>query len=389
MGIIDRKMETKILSCQLDNLNESLARSKEALIHGEVLGFPTETVYGLAGNAFNENAIQKIFSTKERPTFDPLIVHIPAFETFDETKKYLSAQSIVQFEKISEKALSVLQKIITRFWPGPLTLILPKGNNISDLITAGLPTVAIRMPAHPIAQKILNSLSFPLAAPSANRFGKISPTCANDVLKELSNKIPFILDGGPCEIGLESTVVWLEPETGFLKILRAGKISQQELEKISPTKSNTPSNNLESQDFNETESLPSPGLLKSHYAPNIPLFLSTLTTQNMNNFIQKISEQTPVKKVGVLLFKTEIDKAKNIFEKYFNETKTTMPTLVFKKLPAQTDIESTARCFFQSMRELDEIKADWIFSEPCPTQTPLGYAIQSRLLKAATVTSTS
>ena len=165
------------------------------LAAGQLVAVPTETVYGLAGNASDDRAVASIFQVKERPFFDPLILHLPA-------KSWVERLSKLDAEQ--EKLVTVLME---RFWPGPLTLLLPKSERASDLVTASLPTVALRMPANPMLAAILREGGFPVAAPSANRFGRVSPTTAEHVLEELGSKIPLIVDDGPTKLGLESTIV--------------------------------------------------------------------------------------------------------------------------------------------------------------------------------------
>lgn len=165
------------------------------LRQGEVVAIPTETVYGLAGNALNPQSVARIFEVKQRPAFDPLIIHVPDLTT---ARNYI--------DQLPQKAIALAES----FWPGPLTLVLPRKKIIPDLVTAGLDTVAVRCPAHPLAQQLLALLDFPLAAPSANKFGRISPTRAEHVIEQLGNEIPYVLDGGPCPVGVESTIVALK-----------------------------------------------------------------------------------------------------------------------------------------------------------------------------------
>ncbi|NVK51203.1 MAG: threonylcarbamoyl-AMP synthase, partial [Cyclobacteriaceae bacterium] len=178
-------------------IGQDIEKAKEFLEAGQLVGIPTETVYGLAGNALNVDAVAKIFQTKNRPSFDPLIVH---------------TDSIEKVNSFVADIPEILQRLAKEFWPGPLTLLLEKKSIIPDLVTAGLNRVAVRMPKHPLTLKLLKELSFPLAAPSANPFGYISPTKAVHVAQQLGEQIPYILDGGSCEVGLESTIVGMEDE---------------------------------------------------------------------------------------------------------------------------------------------------------------------------------
>src|SRR5690606_16894707 len=231
-------------------IGNDIGKAKELLEAGQLIGFPTETVYGLAGNALNTDAVMKIYETKNRPDFDPLIVH---------------TSSIDQISRYTHPIDGELQKLAERFWPGPLTLLLKKKPIISDHVTSGLDTVAVRVPDHPLALDLLRSLNFPLAAPSANPFGYISPTQAIHVQDQLGDKIPYILDGGDCSVGLESTIVGIEE--GQVIIYRLGGTEISAIEEIVgkvlilPQSSSNPK---------------SPGMLKSHYAPRKPFILGDI-----------------------------------------------------------------------------------------------------------------
>ena len=196
-------------------IGTDILKAKNLLEHGELVAIPTETVYGLAGNALNASAVAKIFSVKNRPAFDPLIVHVPNVNAVYE---YVA--------EIPEKAYALAQ----RFWPGPLTLLLQKKSIIPDLVTAGLETVGVRCPDHPLTQDLLKILSFPLAAPSANPFGYVSPTTPAHVDEQLGDKIKYILDGGKCEVGIESTIVGME--NGEVVVYRMGGLSTEEIESV-------------------------------------------------------------------------------------------------------------------------------------------------------------
>tara|TARA_R110001592_G_scaffold247812_2_gene509954 strand:+ start:2928 stop:3884 length:957 start_codon:yes stop_codon:yes gene_type:complete len=215
--------------------------AKAILEQGNLVAIPTETVYGLAGNAFDVDAVAKIFKTKNRPTFDPLIVHVDSFERLSEFT-----------EKLPDKAV----QLTNVFWPGPLTILLKKKAVISDLVTAGLETVAVRMPRHELTRQLLKELDFPLAAPSANPFGYISPTTAEHVQRQLGGKIEYILDGGDCGVGVESTIVSFEDE--LPKVLRLGGISVEEIEQVI--------GKVEVNSHSSSQPQ-APGMLKSHYAP--------------------------------------------------------------------------------------------------------------------------
>src|SRR5262249_19767115 len=227
-----------------------IERAAELLRRGEVVAFPTETVYGLGANALDEAAVRRVFEAKGRPANNPLIVHVTHAE-----------QAVGLTGDWPEAAA----KLAARFWPGPLTLVLPRSPRVPDVVTAGGPTVAVRMPAHPVAFGLIRAAGVPLAAPSANRSGELSPTRAEHVLVSLGGRIPLILDGGPTTGGIESTVVDV---TGTpVRLLRPGLVSVADLERIvGPLAVPSP------LDTSET-ALPSPGMLSRHYAPRTPVTL--------------------------------------------------------------------------------------------------------------------
>jgi len=237
-----------IFSIEFQNLDRAILRhAAEVIRAGELVAFPTETVYGMGANALDENAVQKIFALKERPSFNPLIVHVE-----DEN----AAQSVVQSWPQSA------QNLARNFWPGPLSLILPKRDHVPDSVTAGLENVAVRAPNHPVAQMLLRECGVPLAAPSANRFTRLSPTTAQHVAQAFPEL--FILDGGACAVGIESTVLDLSGQ--FPILLRPGAISLEQIRSV-----------IGEVEFPEKFSgdapRPSPGLIEKHYAPRAALFI--------------------------------------------------------------------------------------------------------------------
>src|SRR5262245_21143241 len=209
----------------------NISRAADALRRGELVGMPTETVYGLAANAFDASAVARIFAAKDRPSFDPLIVHVvrPAGPLEREVLSGLEDEGIVEISRLPQLARERADVLLRRFWPGPLTLVLPRGRRIPDLVTSGLETVAIRMPAHPVAQALLKVAAIPLAAPSANRFGRISPTTAAHVVQELGDRIGIVIDGGSSTVGVESTVVAIGND-GTLSLLRPGGVAVEAIE---------------------------------------------------------------------------------------------------------------------------------------------------------------
>src|SRR5690554_276826 len=315
-------------------IGKDINRAKQLLEEGEIIGFPTETVYGLAGNALEENTVIKIFETKNRPSFDPLIVHTGNIE---QISKYIFP--------IDED----LQKLADKFWPGPFTLLLKKRGVIPDLVTSGLDLVAVRVPAHPMAQELLLSLDFPLAAPSANPFGYISPTKASHVDDQLGDKVPYILDGGNCEVGLESTIVGIEQ--GQTIIYRLGGTQVSDIEDvvgkvlILPQSSSNPK---------------SPGMLKSHYAPR-----KTFILGNLEELMEKYSAEGT--SFGVLSF----DKDYAFSNASANFT-----------LSKKGDFNEAAKNLFAGMRYLDEADISVILAEELPEEH-FGKAINDRLRRAA------
>ena len=344
---------------QLAN-SESLALAQGLLESDQLVAIPTETVYGLAGNAFHIQAVTRIFEAKERPTFDPLIVHIAKpSERPKSWLHHLEKAHLIEVTALLASVREQVEQLIDRFWPGPLTLVLPKDPIIPDLVTSGLPTVAIRMPRHPVTQALLQKLSFPLAAPSANRFGRISPTDASAVYKELQGRISLILDGGPCSIGLESTILALLP-SGQWQILRPGQVTQSELKAVledSLIHSFTGSNSAQI-------AAPAPGMLASHYAPQKPLFrLSEPVSKNT-----KLRLQGPI---AALVFQDPGPLA-HIY-----------PEWTFYCPSLKQDASECAQSFFSILRKMDESDAQTLICEPCPHTDGLWSAIQDRLNRAS------
>ena len=316
------------------DIGNDIARAKELLEAGELVALPTETVYGLAGNALNIDAVTKIFETKNRPSFDPLIVH---------------TGSIEQISRYTEPIHEKLQRLADQFWPGPLTLLIKKKPIIPDLVTSGLNTVAVRVPKHSLALKLLNSLDFPLAAPSANPFGYISPTQASHVQDQLGDKVPYILDGGSCKVGLESTIVGIEE--GQLIIYRLGGIEVSAIEKLVGKVLILPQSSSDPQ---------SPGMLKSHYAPRKPFVLGDL-----DELIKKYAAANIP--FGILSF-----------DKDFGLLKGSEQFVLSKK----GDFREAAKNLFAGMRYLDQADVSVILAEELPEEH-LGKAINDRLRRAA------
>jgi L-threonylcarbamoyladenylate synthase len=312
-------------------IGSDINRASRELDKGNLVGIPTETVYGLAGNALDPKVVAKIFSVKKRPTFDPLIVHIPSLQFLN---------TIVT--EIPEKA----ERLAKHFWPGPITLVLPRKDLVPDLITSGLSTVAVRVPNHPLTLKLLNQLDYPLASPSANPFGYISPTTAEHVQQQLGDKIPYILNGGPCKVGIESTIIGFESSHPVL--YRSGGIPLEEIKELIG----------ELNTSIQTSGVAAPGMSASHYAPGKTLLLGN---------IRKLLEEHGPEKAGILSLKDHYHQIENRYQ---------------IQLSLDGDLAEAARNLFGSLRELDAMPISHIFAELVPNYG-LGLAINDRLQRAA------
>ncbi len=342
---------------------DALDRATRLLRAGELVAMPTETVYGLAGDARSDDALLRIFGVKERPLFDPLIVHVawpPEPDLGAHPVDVLTDLGVVDGPALDVAARQLVAELVARFWPGPLTLVLPKHALLPDLVSSGLPTVAVRAPRHPVAIELLRRSGLPLAAPSANRFGRISPTTASDVDAELGQRVALILDGGACEVGIESTVVQLV--AGGLQLLRPGGTSVDALRTVARIRTASAAPSL---------AQPSPGLLASHYAPRKPLVLLD----------GPLAESTlpPGQKIGLLLFS----------DGPHNESAAAARALVesgrvvdCRTLSPTGDVAEAARRLFAELRALDAGPAELLWAEPC-APTGLGMAILDRLQRAA------
>jgi L-threonylcarbamoyladenylate synthase len=310
-------------------IGKDINKAKYLLQQGELVAIPTETVYGLAGNALNVSAVVKIFQVKARPHFDPLIIHIPDLNT---AEKY--ATDIPEPAKV----------LATRFWPGPLTLLLKRQEVIPDLVTSGLDTVGIRCPNHELTRALLIAIDFPLAAPSANPFGYVSPTTAQHVNDQLGDQISYILDGGPCPIGIESTIIGFEGDDPILH--RPGGLSSEEIESvIGKIKMHAHS----------SSNPKAPGQLKSHYAPRKRLVLGTL---------EDLLQKYPAHCSAILSF-----------EKNYHSPHQYI-------LSPSGSLEEAAKNLFAALRLLDKMPVEIILAERVPDHG-LGKAINDRLKRAA------
>ncbi len=319
----------------LDSTEENLGLAASALAKGGLVAFPTETVYGLGANALEARALALIFDVKRRPYFDPLIIHIA-------DRKGL--------ELICQSVDSRAEKLMERFWPGPLTLVLPKTDRVPDLATSGLPTVAVRMPAHSVALALIKKTGFPLAAPSANPFGRLSPTTALHVQGQFETGIEMILDGGPCGVGVESTILSLAGNAPIL--LRAGGVSRENLEAVIGP-------------ISLAESLPqrpqAPGQLPGHYAPRTLLYLRDGASNH------KIPRENSTSRQGYLAFQ---------------KAPVSGSYAAVEILSPRGDLREAAARLFACLHRLDKQGLDWILAEVVPNEG-LGAAIMDRLQKAA------
>ncbi len=293
------------------------------------MAIPTETVYGLAANAFDEAAVLKVFEAKQRPSFDPLIVHVAERD---------------DVLRVARDFPPGTRELMDAFWPGPLTLVLPKRSEVPDIVTSGLDTVGVRMPSHPVARALLNELDFPLAAPSANTFGYVSPTTAQHVADQLGDRIQYILDGGPCDVGVESTIIgW---DDGQWVLYRPGGIPLERIEEVIGRIATA-----------QRKVLPvAPGMLESHYAPRKPVYVGDVVV---------LLKEHANTRVGVISFRTQYDARR------------------CEVLSPKGDIAEAARHLFGALRALDNSDCAVILAEQFPHEG-LGAAINDRLRRAAT-----
>ncbi|HEX2618048.1 MAG TPA: L-threonylcarbamoyladenylate synthase [Flavobacteriales bacterium] len=309
-------------------IGTDIRQAAQLLRRGRLVAIPTETVYGLAANAFDAEAVLGIFEAKQRPAFDPLIVHVG---------------DRAQVKDVVRDLPDEAQALMERFWPGPLTLVLPKAAQVPDIVTSGLDTVGIRMPAHPMALELLRGLPFPLAAPSANPFGYVSPTTAQHVADQLRDRVPYILDGGACAVGVESTIIG--QENGEWVLYRPGGLAVDAIEAVIGRVGRA-----------QQHVLPvAPGLLESHYAPHKPLHVG-----NVPELLRSFNDR----RVAVISCST-------IYQAWRCE-----------RLSPSGDMHEAARHLFAVLRALDASEAEVILAEVFPDEG-LGAAINDRLRRAS------
>ncbi len=315
-------------------IGTDLDKAAEFLKQGKPVAIPTETVYGLAANALDENAVRSIYEVKNRPLHNPLILHLA---DKNELLNYV------------EEIPPIAHQLMEKFCPGPLTFLLPKTEKVPAIITHGLPRVAVRIPSHPMTLKLLKKLPFPLAAPSANPSGYISPTQAQHVQNQIGDKIPYILDGGNCEQGIESTIIGFKNDEVI--VYRLGAVTIEEIEKITPKISIY---------LREENNPNAPGMLLKHYSPRTSFILTENITQSLTENIEK--------KIGLLLFTLP--------------PVAIAPTVAQKILSNQGDMKEAAAQLYAAMHELDTLLLDVIIAERFPNHG-IGKAINDRLERAA------
>lgn len=314
-------------------IGTDLAQAAHLLRTGKLVAIPTETVYGLGANAYLDEAVVSIFAAKQRPAFDPLIVH---------------THHLDQFEQIAQNIPARAYQLAEAFTPGPITFILPRHPRIPLLVTSGHESVGVRIPDHPLTLTLLQQLDFPVAAPSANPFGYVSPTTAQHVAEQLGDRIPYIIDGGPCRVGIESTIIsFLNDE---VTVLRLGGLALEQIETVI----RQPVRRVTISSSNPT----APGMLTSHYAPRKKVVLGNIT-ENLSRYIPT--------RVGILSFQQSV---------------TGVPRPQQVVLSPAGDVNEAARKVFAALRYLDSLPIDLILAEPVPDHG-LGQAINDRLTRAS------
>lgn len=316
----------------MTRIGTDIQKAADLLRDEQLVAIPTETVYGLAGNALSTRAVTEIFRVKNRPFFDPLILH---------------TDDLNKLEHLIDPLPPTLETLAGHFMPGPLTILAVKKSTVPDLVTSGLPKVAIRIPNHPVTLELLRRLDFPVAAPSANPFGYVSPTTAQHVMDQLGGSIPYILDGGPCQIGLESTIV--DYDQGEIVVLRKGGIPVESIEQLAGP--------VKIRPYSSSQPL-APGMLDQHYAPRIHLSLEVVE--------QALAQYDP-KKIGYL---------------GFTKNDPRLPADHQMVLSPDGNLSEAARNFFAHLRILDNLDLDIIVAELVP-EVGLGRAINDKLRRAA------
>lgn len=327
---------------------EAVAAAADLIRRGSVVAFPTETVYGLAANATDAAAVARIFEAKGRPSDNPLIVHVADRE---------------QLSSVISQLPPLAEKLMNRFWPGPLTLVLPKHQTVPDVVTCGLATVGVRMPSHPVALALIRSAGVPLAAPSANRSGRPSPTVAEHVLEDLDGRIPLLLDGGETGLGLESTVIDMTVDPPVL--LRPGGVTLEQIcAEIGPVEVAAAVHGVETG-----EAPRSPGMKYAHYAPKAQMLLVEGPVLRMQEKIRDLLEEYEAegKRVGIICSA---------------ESRGVYPAQVVLEYGTREDLAGIASDLFSTLRAFDRHRVDVILAEGVP-ESGIGLAIMNRLRRAA------
>ena len=337
-------MKTQIVKTDGVTISQdALKKCSEILNGGGLVVFPTETVYGLGGDGTNAHAAKKIYAAKGRPSDNPLIIHVASPE---DAEKYALTNEIYY-------------KLAKAFMPGPLTVILPKKEIIPFSVTGGLDSVAVRCPSHPIASKIIKAAGIPIAAPSANLSGKPSPTCAKHVIEDLNGRVDMIIDGGSCDIGLESTIVKIEGDS--LTLLRPGAITADALSCVCATVNIAPA---VLEQLKENERPLSPGMKYRHYAPSVPLVLVDGEGADVTNFFIK-EQQT--KKCAILCYHEEVALLE---DRYLID------------VGGASDVENQAKMLFGALRDADSLGVELIYAH-LPPKDGMGLALYNRMIRAA------
>lgn len=328
-------IKTEVLTAD----EQAVEKAAAILREGGLVGMPTETVYGLAANAFDPSAILKIFKAKGRPQDNPLIVHI---------------SDAAMLPELVGSVPETAKKLARLYWPGPLTMILPKGERIPYEVTAGLDSVAVRFPSHPVARQLISAAGLPLAAPSANLSGRPSPTSAAHVYDDLNGRIPLILDGGSCTVGLESTVVAVGENS--LRLLRPGAVTVEMLEKVCPAEVD----DAVCHQLKEGARAASPGMKYKHYSPKARVVILDGPLESFTAYLRSHA-------------------GKGSYALVFDGEQAGLPV---PSLTYGADAQEQAKELFAVLRRLDELGADTVFAR-CPDRQGVGLAVYNRLIRAA------
>lgn len=313
-------------------VTKQIEAAAEVLLNGGIIGMPTETVYGLGGMAYSEAAVKEIYRVKQRPFYNPLILHISGIKDID---------------TVAAQIPDAAYRLAEKFWPGPMTLVVGKKTEVPGIVTAGHDTVAIRVPSHPVAQQLLKATGAPVAAPSANPFGRTSPTTAAHVLEYFEEQIPLILDGGPCEVGIESTIIGFD--NGKPVIYRQGTVTEQQIVKIA---------GKVDRFVNEEAAPRAPGMLSRHYAPKTPLVVT--------KDVVATAEAYAGKRLGIISFSGSI-----------------LPQAVSEIVLSRTgSLKEAAANLYRSIHQMDNAAVDLIIAEEFPA-TGIGAALNDKLYRAS------